>query len=114
VKLNKVEERVTPMLGDASKIIKQELHGKADRVLMPLPERAKEYIDDAVAALKDDGGIIHYFTHIGSDSKNDALKACAAEVEGIMKTRYSLEDSRVVREVGPRFYQVVADLRVIK
>ncbi len=114
VKLNKVEDRITPMLGDASDIIARELRGKADRVIMPLPERAKEYIEPAVAALKDGGGMIHYFTHIGADSKKDAPKACAEEVEGLMKTRYKLEGVRVVKEVGPRFYQVVADLRIFK
>jgi len=114
IKLNKVEDRITPMLGDASDIIARELRGKADRVIMPLPERAKEYIKPAVAALKAGGGMIHYFTHIGADSKKDAPKACAAEVEGIMKARYKLEGVRVVREVGPRFYQVVADLRIFK
>ncbi|MFQ5920739.1 MAG: class I SAM-dependent methyltransferase family protein [Nitrososphaerales archaeon] len=114
VKLNKVAERVVPMLGDAKDIIMRELKGRADRVLMPLPERASEYLEHAVAALKDEGGIIHYFTHVGSDSKKEAGNACAREVAGIIKARYELKDARVVREVGPRFYQVVADLAVFK
>jgi len=113
VKLNKVTERVIPMLGDAKDIIMQELKGKADRVLMPLPERAKEYLECAVMALKNKG-MIHYFTHVHSDSRKDASKVCAKELAEVMKTKYDLKETRVVREVGPRFYQVVADITVFK
>jgi len=113
VKLNKVAERVIPMLGDAKDIIMRELEGKADRVLMPLPERAKEYLEYAVMALKNKG-MMHYFVHVHSDSRKDAHKVCAEELAQAMKARYELKETRVVREVGPRFYQVVADVIVFK
>lgn len=113
VKLNKVAERVVPMLGDAKDIITRELEGKADRVLMPLPERAKEYLEYAVMALKN-RGMLHYFTHIHSDSTKDAKDGCAEELAKVMKVKYELKEARVVREVGPRFYQVVADVLVFK
>jgi len=113
VKLNKVTEYVIPMLGDAKDIITKELKGKADRVLMPLPERAKEYLEYAVMALKNKG-MVHYFTHVHSDSRKDVHKACANELKEVMKVRYDVKETRVVREVGPRFYQVVADVMVFK
>ncbi|MGH9921480.1 MAG: class I SAM-dependent methyltransferase [Nitrososphaerales archaeon] len=113
VKLNKVTESVVPLLGDAKDIITNELKGKADRVLMPLPERAKEYLEYAVMALKEKG-IIHYFTHVHSDSRKDALKVCEEELASVMKVKYEMKGARVVREVGPRFYQVVADVMVFK
>lgn len=113
VKLNKVSERVIPILGDTKDIIMRELKGRADRVLMPLPEKAKEYLEYAVMALKDKG-IIHYFTHVHSDSRKDAHKVCAEELMQVMKVKYELKETRVVREVGPRFYQVVADVMVFK
>ncbi len=113
VKLNKVTERVTPILGDANDIIIREFEGKADRVLMPLPERAKEYLEYAVLALKDKG-MLHYFTHVHSNSNRDAMSVCAVELTGAMKVPYELKETRVVREVGPRFYQVVADVLVFK
>jgi len=113
VKLNKVDDRVVPMLGDAKEIIEKELKDKADRVLMPLPEKAKEYLDHAIMAVKNKG-TIHYFTHLHADSKKESLNACAEELVNSMNVRYELLTSRVVREVGPRFYQVVADVRVFK
>lgn len=113
VKLNKVTESVVPMLGDAKNIITNELKGKADRVLMPLPERAKEYLEYAVMALKEKG-IIHYFTHVHSDSRKYALDVCGEELASLMKVKYEMKGARIVREVGPRFYQVVADVMIFK
>ena len=113
VKLNKVTESIVPMLGDAKEIIVNELKGKADRVLMPLPERAKEYLEYAVIALKEKG-IIHYFTHVHSDSRKYALDVCEDELASVMKVKYEMKGARIVREVGPRFYQVVADVMVFK
>jgi len=113
VKLNKVSERVIPMLGDTKDIIMRELEGKADRVLMPLPERAKEYLEYAVMALKNKG-TMHYFAHVHSDSRKDAHRVCAEELARVMKVKYELKTTGVVREVGPRFYQVVADVMVFK
>lgn len=113
IRMNKVDDRVIPILGDASEIIEKELRDKADRVLMPLPERAKEYLKYAVMAAKNKG-VIHYFTHLHADSKKEAPKACAEELANYMNVKYELLASRVVREVGPRFYQVVADVRVFK
>jgi tRNA (guanine37-N1)-methyltransferase len=111
VRLNKVGDRVTPMLGDAKDIIMTELRGKADRVLMPLPEKAKEYLEYAVMALKDNG-IIHYFTHVHADSRKDAHRVCEDELSQNMNVKHEVKNTRVVREVGPRFYQVVADVYV--
>lgn len=113
VKLNKVGERVIPILGDAKDIIMRELKGSADRVLMPLPERAKEYLDYAIIALKEKG-VIHYFTHVHSDSSNDAHAVCREELAQFMKVKYEISNTRIVREVGPRFYQMVADVTVFK
>jgi tRNA (guanine37-N1)-methyltransferase len=113
VKINKVEDRVFPMLGDAKEIVEKALTNTADRVLMPLPERVKQYLDHAVMAVKD-RGIIHYFTHVHADSKKESLNMCSEELKTVMSTNYELLGCRVVRAVGPRFYQVVADIRVLK
>ncbi|MEM4713775.1 MAG: class I SAM-dependent methyltransferase family protein, partial [Candidatus Bathyarchaeia archaeon] len=40
VRLNRVEGKVHPILGNAKQIIKQKLRGLADRVIMNLPEKA--------------------------------------------------------------------------
>jgi len=40
IRLNKVEEKVIPVQGNAKKVIEERWKNVADRVLMPLPERA--------------------------------------------------------------------------
>ena len=116
VRLNKVQDRVTAIHGDASRVISESLRGVADRVLMPLPEHAASFVDDAVLALKENsGGIVHFFAHVKADNKG------AAKVQGTDQTtrafqKYDtrIEDLRIVREVGPRIYQIVSDVRVHK
>ena len=114
-KLNKVHDRVESVSGDAAKVIKDRLAGVADRVLMPLPERAKEFVDDAVLALKPGGGIIHYFAHVRAENRKSSQDAGLADArEAFSKYRCAVKCIRTVREVGPRFYQVVADVSVTR
>ncbi len=114
VKLNKVDDRVIPLLGNARDVIRANLINVADRVLMPLPEYAKEYINDAILALKDHG-IIHYFTHMHADNKLDAINRSKEEMIDIMQDyKYRVINAKVVRAVGPRLYQLVLDLEVYK
>ncbi|HEX2013643.1 MAG TPA: class I SAM-dependent methyltransferase family protein [Nitrososphaera sp.] len=111
-KLNKVQDRVISICGDAEQVITDGLGGKADRVLMPLPERAREFVDSAVLALKQ-RGIVHYFAHIKADSKKEALKLGSENAkDAFAKYNHNILGVRVVREVGPRIYQIVADVSV--
>ena len=114
-KLNRVQDRVFPFCGDAKHIASTILSGISNRVLMPLPERAKEFVGSAIACLKQQGGTIHYFAHVGGHNKKDAIN------EGILNTTNAFKDynhviagTRVVREVGPRLYQIVSDVSVCR
>ena len=114
VKLNKVADRVFPICADATQAIMAQLAGVADRVLMPLPERAKEFVSPAVAALKE-RGVIHYFTHVKADAKKGAKEVGTQDAANAFAGRdYEILETTVVREVGPRIYQIVADVEVTK
>ncbi len=111
-KLNKVQDRVVSICGDAAEVIKDGLVGQADRVLMPLPERAREFVDSAVLALKQKG-IVHYFVHIKAEGKKASQEMGLKETqETFAKYDYHVLGVRVIREVGPRTYQIVADVSV--
>ena len=58
---NRVEGRVFPMLGDARKIASSKLNGRADRVIMNLPETAINFVDAACLVLKPEGGVVHFY-----------------------------------------------------
>ena len=112
-KLNKVQDRVESISGDAAKVIKDRLAGSADRVLMPLPERARDFVNEAVLALKPSGGIVHYFAHVRAENKKASKDAGLEDTkEAFSKHDHVTKGIRIVREVGPRFYQVVADVCV--
>jgi tRNA (guanine37-N1)-methyltransferase len=111
-KLNKVQDRIISIHGDATEVIKEQLAGQADRVLMPLPERAKEFVDSAVLALKEKG-IVHYFAHVKADSKKAGLELGLQDAhDAFSKYDHKVLAVRVVREVGPRIYQIVADVSI--
>jgi len=111
IRINKVKENVIPILGDARSVVSQ-IKGKAERVLMPLPEKAAEYLNDVIDVLKPPFGIVHYYTHTYASRRENAFEEPGKEVENVIRNRYTIVSQRIVREVGPRWYQVVLDLKV--
>ncbi len=109
--INKVSEKVIPILGDARQVI-SEIEGKADRVLMPLPEKAANYLDVALKAISPPTGIIHYYTHTHAARRDEATQLSLVELNKSIGGRYELISHRIVREVGPRWYQVALDLKL--
>ncbi len=117
VKLNRVEYRVIPILGDAERVIEEKLRGIADRVLMPLPERAYDYIEVANSALRPDGGWIHYYDFIHArkdeDPRRKTIEKTSERLEEL-GIKFEIPFSRVVRNVGPNWYQVVLDILIFR
>jgi tRNA (guanine37-N1)-methyltransferase len=115
VKINKVQSSVFPILGDSKDIISAQLEGLADRVLMPLPEKALEYLPYALSALKPSGGMIHYydFQHaLGKENPIEKTKLMVAERLDNLCVSYVFFYSRVIRPTGPNWYQTVLDIQV--
>ena len=113
VQINKLKGDVISLNGDATKIINEQLVGKADRVLMLLPERSDEFLESALNGLKNKG-IIHYYSHMHADKKQDAAKLSEEHFMSVNKTNAEIITSRNVRPVGPRFYQTVVDVEITK
>lgn len=112
-KLNRVQDRVMPICGNAKDIIHDKIQGQCNRVLMPLPERSGEFVDSAVSALKDGTGIVHFFAHIKANAKNLARENAELNIENAFnKYKHETLHTRVVREVGPRLYQTVSDVYI--
>ncbi|MCW4000181.1 MAG: class I SAM-dependent methyltransferase family protein [Candidatus Bathyarchaeota archaeon] len=115
VRVNRVYSRVIPMLGDAKQIAEGTLRGVADRVLMPLPELALEYLPAAVAALKREGGWIHlyHFEHaVGDEDPAEKTERKVAAKLCELGVHYMFACSRVIRSTGPNWYQTVLDIQV--
>ncbi len=113
IEINKLVGKVISINGDASKIIEEQLMDKSDRTLMLLPERSDEFLDAAINATKD-GGIIHYYSHIHADKKSEARKLSEEHYLQVTPVKSEILFSKIVRAVGPRYYQTVVDVRILK
>lgn len=113
ISLNKVYGKVFPHLGDARDIARTAIKGKCDRVIMNLPFGSEMFIDAGSDALKTSGGVIHLYSTLRSgDSKADVSLRINNNLKLLGWSEVEQEDFRIVREVGPRVYNVVFDIRV--
>ena len=111
--LNKLAGEVISLNGDATKIINNQLINKSDRTLMLLPERSDEFLESAINTTKN-GGIIHYYSHIHADKKSEAGKLSEEHYLQITPVQSEILFSKIVRAVGPRYYQTVIDVKIFK
>jgi tRNA (guanine37-N1)-methyltransferase len=113
VAVNRVAKQVVPIFGDARQMVKDQLMGVADRVIMNLPETAVEFVDVACDALKAEGGITHYYEFTKASEPmetakvrlTEAVSRCNRQVKKILL-------AKTVREVAPYTWQVVVDAEI--
>jgi len=113
ISLNKLAGKVISLNGDAAQIVNDQLKEKGDRTLMLLPERSDEFLESAILATKN-GGIIHYYSHIHADKKQDAPKLSEEHYLKVINVKSEILGSKIVRAVGPRYYQTVVDIKITK
>jgi len=113
IEINKLAGNVISIHGDAIDVIKNQLENKSNRTLMLLPEKSDEFLDSAILSTKS-GGIIHYYSHIHADKKSDAAKLSEQHYMQITPVKSTILGSKIVRPVGPRFYQTVVDVKIKK
>ena len=113
IKQNKLAGDVISINGDSTEIIKERLVDKSDRTLMLLPERSDEFLESAISTTKNNG-IIHYYSHIHADKKSDAGKLSEEHYLSITPVKSEILSSKIVRPVGPRYYQTVVDVKISK
>jgi len=114
IRLNRVENRVIPIQGDARQTVEERLMGIADRVIMNLPEKALEFVDTACKAIKPAGGTVHYYAFIRlPDSLENAQLRFSEAVEKAGRKVDALLFAKTVRETAPYEGQVVLDAKIL-
>jgi tRNA (guanine37-N1)-methyltransferase len=114
IRLNKVESRVTPILGDAKQVVEERLLGVADRVIMNLPEKAIEFVGAACKAVKPTGGAIHHYSFVRLPDSLENLKLRFSEA--VEKTGRKVDEfllAMTIRETAPYEWQVVLDAKIL-
>lgn len=113
IAVNRAEKQVVPILGDAKQVVRTELMGVADRVIMNLPETAIEYVDVACDALRAKGGIMHYYEFTkDSDSLETAKVRLTEAVSRNNRKVKKILLAKTIREVAPYTWQVVVDAEI--
>jgi len=117
VRLNRAFGKVITIEGDSKEIIKKMLHNIANRVLMPLPEKAFEYLPYAILALQNGEGWIHYYDFEHADGREGAVEKAKVKVSKRLEelgVQFEIPFGRIVRTTGPNWYQIVLDIKAFK
>ncbi|MDO8656261.1 MAG: class I SAM-dependent methyltransferase family protein [Nanoarchaeota archaeon] len=111
VELNKCGEKVIILEGDVRKIVPT-LKKKFDRIAMPLPKSAEDFLDIALTAAKK-GGIIHFYSFIPEDEiKNEGQRI--QKVCNGLKHQVKIVRSVKCGQFSPRTFRVCFDMKMLK
>jgi tRNA (guanine37-N1)-methyltransferase len=115
IRINGTFGKIIPILGDSKDIAKNSLRHSVNRVLMPLPELALEYLPYALMALTENGGWMHFygFEHVyKNENPLEKAQLNVASRLSTLGTDFRINNARVVRTTGPNWHQVVLDILI--
>lgn len=110
VQLNRLDGIVIPILGDVAQTA-GDLE-KCDRVIMPLPKDASDFLKDAFAVSRK-GTVIHYYQFTDKGNPFEAAIATAEKKAKENGMRIKIKNKRIVRPFNPRTVQVALDIAVL-
>jgi len=112
VVLNKVKDKVRVIEGDVREKCK-DFYGKCDRVVMPLPKGAEDFLDIAVKCLKNKG-YIHFYNWGVEPNIFENAEKIVQEKLGNLGVKYKIINKRKVLPYAPRKWKVCLDIYVRK
>ncbi|MCK4550514.1 MAG: methyltransferase domain-containing protein [Candidatus Aenigmarchaeota archaeon] len=109
--INKLEDKITIHKGDVADIV-PEFHEKFDRIIMPAPKNADDFLDIALEKIKSNG-TIHLYTFLPEE---EIAKIPRTITERCKKYGHNIEVTLVRKcgNIGPYHYRVVIDFIVNK
>ena len=108
VKLNKLDGKVFPLLGDVKKYYPK-FKNKFDRIVMPLPKSAYEFLDLAVKMLKNKG-YIHFYYWAREPELFEEGEGLIKRIAEENNRKVKITNKKKVLSYGPRTYKIVFDL----
>ena len=106
IDLNKVPDRVIPLMGDVREVLEDE-NIEADRIIMNLPGSAYEFLDTAMKSVKS-GGIIHYY-----EFSEDFEKPVERLKKAAYPRKVEILDKRKVRSKSPGKWHMGFDAKIL-
>ncbi len=114
IQLNRVEGKISPIWGEADRVVEERLRGIADRVIMNLPERALDFVAAACNALKPWGGMIHFYEFTAEPNPVEKAEGdLRRAVEGAGRQIRWIHLAKIVKATAPREWQTVVDASII-
>lgn len=113
--LNGVRDTIDLICGDANQLVSASLVGRADRVLLPLPELSLESVPTAKSALRNERGTVHCYAFVDSNRRSEAGKQALSKLDPVFRRIGAVlenVETHVVRSVGPCRYQVCLDIMI--
>ncbi len=109
IRLNGVGDRVVALLGDCRKTAPR---GQADRVFLGYLKGTEKFLPAAIAALKEEGGILHFHEAYPQETKfHDAYAALARAAGGAFDL--VILDAREVKSFAPGIDHVAVTARLV-
>jgi tRNA (guanine37-N1)-methyltransferase len=115
IRLNNLYAKVVPIVGDAREVVERRLCHIADRILMPLPEKAHQCLPYALLSLKKTGGWIHYYDFEHALKNEDPVAQARLKVSEKLESlgaAFEIPFGRCVRTTGPNWHQIVLDVKI--
>lgn len=110
VRINKAGDKVIPLLGDVEAECTKHF-GACDRVVMPLPKGAYEYLKLAAKCLKKKGGVIHYYFWSSAEALDDIKEIAEIDVRSQKRKVTGVKIAKV-SEYGPKTLKFCMDMKV--
>lgn len=111
VRANRLSHKIVLMQGDVKEAA-EKFFGKFDRVVMPLPLGAENFLGVAVKCLKSKGGIIHFYNWGKEDDLySNALKVIEEDVKKLKK-EFKVLNKRKVLVYAPGKWKICIDFKV--
>jgi tRNA (guanine37-N1)-methyltransferase len=108
--INRVADKIIAIEGDVKKEAKR-FYGKCDRVVMPLPLEAAEFLEDAILCLKEKG-IIHFYTIVDKENFDQASARIDAVCKKLNK-KFRILKKQKITEYSPRKWKVCIDFEIL-
>ena len=110
IQLNKLGN-VEAVLGDANEVVEEKFRGWADRIAMPLPKGALEFLDAAFAAANE-GCVVHFYSMVEKTEGTGEIKEKIMEAAEKAGREVEFIFEKEVRPYSASTVQAVIDFRV--
>lgn len=110
VRINKAGNKIIPIMGDVEEEC-EKYFGQCDRVVMPLPKGAYEYLKLAAKCLKKKGGVIHYYFWSSEDALEEIKEIVGIDLQSLKRKIKSMKITKV-SEYSPKVLKFCMDIKV--